>query len=376
VTLEELRVLLIEAVARGVAPRLDAAIWIEGDLRELSSSDGAPAVFDLASLTKPLATGLVALSLAAEGKLALEAPLTDGGTARQLLDHSAGYEAWAPLFLTCLADPEARRAFGPPQLREAAFARCRRLMREQVAARRPVAVPGSKTLYGDVGFLKLQQLLEREGNASLDRLLLERVTEPLGLDLHFVDLTQPPAQPSWQPLPGSVAATGAVRPRPPAAGQEEALAGVPAVEVGRREGEVDDDNAFALGGVAGHAGLFGTAGAVALAGARFLEECEGRGRLAPAQLALAFCGPSGPGGRGLAWDRVSPESSLGTLLGRGPEGAVGHLGFTGTSLWVDRTRRIAVALCSNRVLHGRENQMIRDFRPRFHDAVAHFCELA
>ncbi len=147
-------------------------------------------------------------------------------------------------------------------------------------------------------------------------------------------------------------------------------------DVGLSPGVVDDDNAFALGGIAGHAGLFGSAREVALAGARFLEECEGAGRIGPPGPSRAFCGPSGPGGRGLGWDRPSGKSSLGTLFGKGPRGAIGHLGYTGTSLWVDLDRRVAIALCSNRVLFGRENQQIRDFRPQFHDAVARTLGLA
>ncbi len=151
---------------------------------------------------------------------------------------------------------------------------------------------------------------------------------------------------------------------------------MPQSDLGLAPGLVDDDNAFALGGIAGHAGLFGTARAVAIAGARFLEECEGARRIGPAVLARAFCGPSGPGGRGLAWDRPSGKSSLGAILGKGPRGAIGHLGYTGTSLWIDCDRRVVVALCSNRVLYGRENLLIRDFRPRFHDAVARTFGLA
>jgi CubicO group peptidase (beta-lactamase class C family) len=375
-----LRVLLVEAAARGVAPRLDAAIWVAGELHQFSSTDGPPALFDLASLTKPLASGLVALSLAAEGLLDLEARGSDGASARQLLDHSAGYAEWRPLFKVCFGDETARRIFLSPwqRARDAGgFDRGRHLMTEVVSVTGPALSPGERTVYSDLGFLKLQQRLEAAGQDTLATVFARRVAQPFGVDLRFIDLTQPltPPQPGASPVPEAMP-TGHLRPRPPAPGQERDLAGVPVSEVGFAAAQVDDDNAFALGGIAGHAGLFGTVEAVAVAGARFLEECEGARRLGPPDLAALFCGPSGPGGKGLGWDRPSGASSLGTLLGRGALGAVGHLGYTGTSLWIDRDRRLSVALCTNRVRHGRDNLLIRDFRPRFHDAVARTFGLA
>jgi CubicO group peptidase (beta-lactamase class C family) len=367
---DELGALLVEASSDGVAPRLDAAIWVAGDLHEVSSSRDAPALFDLASLTKPLASGLVALSLAAEGKLDLEARTGDGVTVSQLLNHSAGYAEWLPFFKSCF-DEEIARAIFSRDPSPAAFERSRGIVADLISVARPAHSAGKQTLYSDVGFLKLQQHLEAAGRESLATLFAERVTKRLGVDLRFFDLTRPNAS----AIPSSVP-TGKLRPRPPAPGQEQAQAGLPVIDVGLCPGQVDDDNAFALGGIAGHAGLFGTATAVAVAGVRFLQECEGEGRLGPRALARAFCGPSGPGGRGLGWDRPSGKSSLGTVLGKGSQGAVGHLGYTGTSLWIDCDRRVVVALCSNRVLQGRENLLIRDFRPRFHDAVARTFGLA
>jgi len=365
-----LSALLADAAASGVAPRLDAAVWIDGDLREASSHQGERGVFDLASLTKPLASGLVALSLAADGSLDLDAPDPQGIAIRRLLDHSAGFESWRPLFVRCLEDRIAGSVFAGASGSDArlGFRRGRELMAEVVAAEMPTAPAGAQTRYSDLGFLRLQRRLEAAAGEPLDLAFHRRVADPLNLGLRFVDLA------AGQSLPEALP-TGFFRPRPPAPGQEATAAGLPSTAVGPRPGEVEDDNAFAMGGVAGHAGLFGTARAVAMAGACFLQECEGRGRLAPANLAREFCGPSGPEGRGLGWDRPSGSWSLGTVLGRGPRGAVGHLGFTGTSLWVDLDRRVAIALCTNRVFHGRENLMIHDFRPRFHDAVARSLEL-
>lgn len=369
---DRLRALLAEAASQGVAPRLDAAIWREGTVSLASSHAGAPGLFDLASLTKPLASGLLALSLCAEGTLPLDEPDRSGTTVRQLLDHTAGYAAWAPLFRACLADPEARGIFDDASagaLTARPF-RAGRLALEAALERvLPSHPPGSQTIYSDLGMLKLQRRLEAAAGLRLNRAFEQRIAAPLGVELAFTDLEAP--------LRPAAEVTGTTRPRPPAPGQAQALEGVRSWRSGACAGEVDDDNAYALCGIAGHAGLFGTARAVALAGAAFLGELAGERRLAPPALARTFCEPSGPGGRGLGWDRASATgSSLGTLLGRGPRGAVGHLGFTGSSVWIDLDAQVVIALCSNRVALGRDNQLIRDFRPRFHDAVARLLGLA
>src|SRR5690606_12689375 len=177
---------------------------------------------------------------------------------------------------------------------------------------------------------------------------------PLGLagDLGFVDLSRAS---SW--LDGRhVVPTGRTRPREPAPGQE-ALVPPPASSEDA-PGRVDDDNAFAMGGVAGHAGLFGTARAIAVLGARILDELEDRGRLGLGEVLRVFAAvdpADGPPPRGLGFDRPAPEgSSAGALLGRaGPRGAIGHLGFTGCSLWIDLDRRLSVALLTNRTYPGR-----------------------
>jgi CubicO group peptidase (beta-lactamase class C family) len=136
---------------------------------------------------------------------------------------------------------------------------------------------------------------------------------------------------------------------------------------------VDDDNAFAMGGVAGHAGLFSTARDVARLGQAWLDALAGRGRWLGRATAERFAARDGtPGsGRALAWDTPSPGGSLGARLGRGPLGAVGHLGFTGVSLWIDRDRELSCALLTNHVHPaGSDRARINAFRARFHDAVA------
>jgi CubicO group peptidase (beta-lactamase class C family) len=132
-----------------------------------------------------------------------------------------------------------------------------------------------------------------------------------------------------------------------------------------RPAEVDDDNAWAMDGVSGHAGLFGTALDVAKTGQAVLE-----GRLAsPVPWGRDVGTPDST--RALGFDTPSAEgATCGPRFGRaGPKGAIGHTGFTGTSLWIDLDRELVVALCTNRVALGRANVKIREFRPRFHEAV-------
>jgi serine-type D-Ala-D-Ala carboxypeptidase len=377
--------LLEGAVQEGVAPGFAAVVLRRGQpVFTGTAGQTAPAgppvrdttLFDLASLTKPLAAGLCALRLIRRGALELEAPVARylprfarGGKSdvevQDLLDHSSGLPAWRPYFAATLLDPAAA-----PLLRgaatPAAFERGRELIAAAADSEPLAASRRSGTVYSDVGFLALGRLLAEVGGATLDRLARREVFDPLGVaDIGFFDLAG-----SGVPSERAVAATGTTRPREPAPGQEAALADLARVEVGLRPGEVDDDNAFACGGVAGHAGLFGTAGAVAALGQAFMEEVQGAGRLGTAELARRFATPRAGSTRGLAWDRPEPGGSLGTRLGRGPLGAVGHLGFTGASLWIDLDDELVVVLLCNRTLLGRANQKIRAFRPRFHDAVA------
>ena len=140
------------------------------------------------------------------------------------------------------------------------------------------------------------------------------------------------------------------------------------------QGTVNDDNAWAMGGVAGHAGLFSTAGNVARLGQEWLLAMEGHGRILDARLAREFARRDATPGseRALAWDTPSAEgSSIGSVLGRGPLGAIGHLGYTGCSLWIDRDRQLVCALLTNHVSPGgRRPAEILALRQSFHDMVA------
>lgn len=136
---------------------------------------------------------------------------------------------------------------------------------------------------------------------------------------------------------------------------------------------VDDDNAFVMDGVAGHAGLFGTCHDVARFGQEVLEGVAGQSPLASKeawQACVTRDTETPHSTRAWGFDTPSEsDSSAGQWLGQKPPGAVGHLGFTGTSLWVDLNRQLVVALVSNRTFLGRDNLRLKAFRPRFHDEV-------
>jgi CubicO group peptidase (beta-lactamase class C family) len=355
-----LQQLLDEGVRTGVFPSAQAVVLHRGE-RVFSGVAGGvteQAQFDLASLTKVVATTSLFLRAWGQGRCGPNAPLVRffpgapaseaGVTLADLLLHRSGLPAWVPYFARVMpAVPELFQD-GTPRT---TWDEVRREVRAAVLAcglRRP---RGSEAVYSDVGFLQLGFLLEELLGAPLDAAFAEHVAVPLGLSARFRRISER--------LDGSaLPVTGSTRPREPAPGQETAWTPFPVHP--SRAGEVDDDNAWILDGVAGHAGLFGSALDVAQFGQAVLDEVAGRGVLAPAPLwSMA-----------LQRDAATPGSTRALGFDTLPtDGTVGHLGFTGTSLSLDPRRGLVVVLLSNRTAHGRHNLALRDFRPRFHDAV-------
>jgi CubicO group peptidase (beta-lactamase class C family) len=209
------------------------------------------------------------------------------------------------------------------------------------------APPGDVTQYSDPGFMFLRWVVETVSGLRLDRFAENCIFRPLGLadDLYFIDLSRPPP-------PGPYAATEAC----PWRGF-------------LLEGQVHDENAWAVGGVDGQAGLFGTPSAVSTLLAELMAVHDGNrcaGIFEPAVL-RSFFQPAGPGGRALGFDTPSPGGS--SCGRRFSDRTVGHLGFTGTSFWIDLDRHVGIVLLTNRVHPSRANERIRAFRPRIHDAV-------
>lgn len=332
------------AVVQSGEPRLVEAFGALGTGSVARHPATPDTLYDVASLSKALVTTPLAIQLLAEGHLAFDLPLRryvpgldPRVTIGHLLTHTAGFAAWRPFFLELVQEGRA--------LLDPARARARVLARLQ--AEPPPTEPGAREVYSDLGYLVLGWALEAAGGAPLDRLFAERIARPLGLQARFGPL----------PEKTGVAPTEAYAGRPLAVGV------------------VHDDNAFALGGVEGHAGLFATARDAAAIGAELLRvrrgSAESGARVFDPATVRAFVDaarPALPRTRISGFDTPTPgASSAGASFGRE---AFGHLGFTGCSWWCDPRRDLVVVLLSNRVHPTRRNEAIRAFRPRFHDAVA------
>jgi serine-type D-Ala-D-Ala carboxypeptidase len=297
-------------------------------------------LFDIASLTKVFVAS-VALRLIDRKEINLDDKLEDHlpelvgrktGTASlaELLSHEAGFVSWLPLF-----EELDRKQRGTSSARE-------KMISAALTASNQL-VPGTEAVYSDLGFIALTALVERVSGQSLAELVEAEVTGVLGLDSTSFFLDNHMTIPSPQ-----IAATEDCPWR------------------GRLlVGEVHDDNAWTMGGVSGHAGLFADAADVARFGRAWLRALKGRGWLPIDLVRQATTRRSL--GRGLGWDlKKAKGSSAGSLMS---ESSFGHLGFTGCSLWVDPRRELSVALLTNRVHFGRDNLSIRDFRPVFHDLL-------
>ncbi|HEY5920024.1 MAG TPA: serine hydrolase domain-containing protein [Kofleriaceae bacterium] len=343
--------LLDEALAQGLGSAAAVSVGdgghevfrhVAGTVRRVP--DRGPAVdattrFDLASVTKPMATVAIAMVLVAERRLDLDAPVrtylrdaTTTASVRQLLAHSAGCAAHVEFF-------RYLRTVQPPNPYEVLVER---------AMREPCGPPGIESVYSDLGFIQLGAVLERAGNAPLETLFAQLVAEPLGL----------------------VSASYA---------QREPLQNCVATELDDRGlvcGLVHDENCYFGGGVAGHAGLFATLDDVMQFAISIVETAAGnpRGRFTADVVTRFFTDAPLPGSTWrLGWDTPSPIPGVSQAGDRWPRtGAVGHTGFTGTSLWLDLAHRRWVALLTNRVhptRHGDTADRIKALRRAVNDAV-------
>jgi CubicO group peptidase (beta-lactamase class C family) len=296
-------------------------------------------VFDLASVSKVVATTTMAMMLYERGLLDLDIPVTaivpefagvdsrrSQITFRLLLAHASGLPAYEKLFLQHQSKPTLLKA----------------------ALSVPLAAdPGMKAEYSDIGFILLGLALERIADETLDRFCQREIFGPLGM-LHTI--FRPPE--SWKASIVPTADDRTFRHR-------------------IIQGEVQDENASVLGGVAGHAGLFSTAEDMAVFAQ--IMESGGTSILRPETIDTFTRRESSPPGtsRALGWDTPSSPSQSGKHFS--PR-SFGHLGYTGTSLWIDPERHVSVTLLTNRTWPDCTNQAIRQIRPRFHDAVIEALE--
>lgn len=282
--------------------------------------------FDLASVTKVF-TGLVLVALVEQGRVDLEEPLarrlpgytgSDEITVRQLAVHTSGLPWWLPLW-SDYPDAESRRA--------------------AVLACPPEAAPGTRCTYSDLNPILLQLLLEHVTGMGLAQLVREHVTGPIGM-----------AHTGFGPVDPALAAATEVQ-----------------TDTGRGlvRGQVHDENAWSLGGVSGHAGLFGTAGDLALLGRAVLD-----GRLG-GPLVMQDQGSSVDGERrSLVFELDRPA-----WMGRSSTPrTLGHTGFTGTSLVLDPVRDTVAVLLTNRVHPTRDTPSLHPVRAAFAERVAALAE--
>lgn len=374
--------ILVDAVPR-VAPALVCRVeragqcvyesafgWLDPDTQTRTVQPDTR--FDLASLTK-LFTTTAFLRLVDAGKMGLDQPVADvlpgfggvrpiGGaedplaktplppdprrtgeevdasriTFRHLLTHTSGLPAWRSVYAHCGPPPHL------PLAEEEMDTRQRRALTALVGY--PfLAQPRESYLYSDIGLMLLGfAVVERSGLGRLDRAIRALVTEPLGLDAFFCP---------------TVADRATIAPTEECAWR------------GRRlVGEVHDENAAGLGGVAGHAGLFATAAAVCRLGQIFLTGGEGMisSALVAESVRESHANPDGIR-RGLGWQlRSDPHPTCSTAFSHA---SFGHTGFTGTSLWCDPAQDMCVALLTNRVYYGRDAAGIIALRPLVHAAI-------
>jgi len=299
-------------------------------------------LFDLASLTKVVATTPMAMLLYERGLLDLDAPVsaivpeftTDPEkdprrqevTLRMLLAHSSGLPAYEKLYLK---------------------ARTRAELLEAALTMPLAANPGTRTAYSDIGFIILGIVLERIADESLDRFCQREIFAPLALTNTTFN---PPAE---------------IRAKIPPTANDQTFR--------KRiiQGEVQDENASVLGGVAPQAGLFSTAEDLAKFAQAMLN--QGRPILRPETVTLFTRREPAPTAttRALGWDTPSSPSQSGNYFS---PNSYGHLGYTGASLWIDPSRQLSITLLTNRTWPDCSNQYIKQVRPRFHDAIIEALE--
>ena len=324
-------------------------------------------LFDLASLTKVVATTTMAMLLYERGLLDLEAPVSaivpefihdpardprrHEVTLRMLLAHSSGLPAYEKLFL---------KARTRDQLLQAALTT-------------PLAAnPAARADYSDIGFIILGTALQRLADESLDRFCQREIFAPLAVTSTTFN---PPLElraqipPTADERPADECGAGALAREMPAASRPPSGSQHPARSTFRQriiQGEVQDENASILGGVAPHAGLFSTAGDVA----KFAHAMLNRGSpiLRPETVSLFTRREPAPPAtsRALGWDTPSTLSQSGKYFSLH---SYGHLGYTGTSLWIDPTRQLSITLLTNRTWPDCSNQAIKQVRPNFHNAI-------
>ena len=351
-----------QAVQSGVFPSAQLLV-VKGGEAIIANAYGnatVETIFDVASLTKPICTATLAMQLVAEDKLRLDDAVCQhlkefehkGVTIRHLLNHSSGLPAWEAFYQMVPAADIGRPA-GKKEILDSVF-------------HEPLEyVTGSKSVYSDLGFIILSEIIERIGKKALNVLFADRVAKPLGLnDTFFVPLCV--AQDF----------------NPATSGRSKDLRYTPTELFAPTEdcpwrkkvmrGEVHDQNCYAMGGVAGHTGLFSTTTDINKFITAFVASYRTEGRFLPQEVVQRFL----PFHFKLAeynttwllgWDTPAhTNSQAGQYYSKK---SIGHLGYTGCSMWIDLERDYSIVLLTNRVHPTTTNEKIRSFRPMIYNMI-------
>jgi CubicO group peptidase (beta-lactamase class C family) len=339
---------LTRAIAEQAFPGCAFGLLADGEvalcdaLGRFTYEPGSPAVtpetaYDIASLTKVVATTAAAMLLYQRGRLDLDTPLGDllpgfivgrpavqqgrQVTVRHLLAHNSGLPGYVPFFHTANSSYAVLRA-------------CLELPLE--------APPGTRAEYSDPGFILLGKALRTIIGQPLATWAAREVFAPLGMGAT-----------GYCPAP-------LLRPLIPPTEEDEIF------RQRRIQGEVQDENAYLLGGAGGHAGVFSNVPDLLRFSRAMLEPSPANPFHVETVEVFSQRQPPPGSSRALGWDTPSENSSAGT---RFSANSIGHLGYSGCSLWIDRDARLAVVLLTNRTWPYRESQLIRTVRPAFHDAI-------
>ena len=326
----------------------------------LSAAVNSSTIYDLASLTKPLATVTSLALLVQNGQCRLDDPIVSvlpelegaaigPATFRELLTHSSGLPGWRGFYEQLSPD-----AILPSSAQQRIYANAQllQLIRQETL----IYQRGKRSLYSDLGFLLLGMAIERLTGLELDVFVQNAVVQPMkGHPLCYLPVG----------LDGERRASllnGCIAPTEWDAWRSRLLCG-----------EVHDENAAVLGGIAGHAGLFGTAEAVLAITGGWLAAYHDQPSILQPDVVRTFVQRQDSihgSSWALGWDTPSPPSSSGEHF---PSQSFGHLGYTGTSVWIDPVCELEVVLLSNRVHPTRKNEGIREFRPLIHNLVYQEC---
>jgi CubicO group peptidase (beta-lactamase class C family) len=325
---------------------------------ETQSSMTVDTVFDIAALTNVLVTTTLIMKLVECGKLDLDHRITrylhgfgvygkSEVSVSQLLSHSGGLVHWHPFFEELLRANAAAR-MGILTSRASREYILNSINRSQLKYK-----PGTKQVYSDIGFILLGHLIEALTGFSLDKAAQQYIFKPLGMKTtSYIDLTLIRRR-GIHPVYDMIAATE------DCSWRKRILCG-----------EVHDDNAWAMGGISGHSGVFSTARDLHLFAAEMLRAYHGQSSFLEEEIVKYFWqikSFSEESGWKLGWDSPSEENGLkNSAL---TKAAVGHNGFTGCSLWLEPELGLDIVLMTNRIHPSRANKKIREFRPQLIDAV-------